>query len=110
MVLVALNSGRDDRAARSKLAEAVREQWRTERESWDKRVAEDDGSVADLWAGMPAIDSKTVARMAPLFKEHLGTALDVSRIRSGGYSSIEEVIEHLVYDDGVPCQGNDRRT
>lgn len=88
--------GRDDLIARTQLAKALRDWDLAERASWDERVTDDDSEGAGLWADMPAIDSKTVARMAPLFKTHLGETLDVSRIRCGGYSDIEDVIRHLV--------------
>lgn len=51
----------------------------------------------DLRANMPAVDSKTVARTAPLFERHLGSPLDVQRIRQGGYDSIDDITDHLVY-------------
>jgi hypothetical protein len=57
-----------------------------------------DGSADenDLWEMMPEIDSKAVARTGPLFKEHLGIALDVRLIRHGGYANIEDLIHDLV--------------
>ena len=71
--------------------------WDLERADWDKQVACGDMTGTDLWGAMPAVDSKTVARMAPIFKKHEGDPFDVRRIRPGGYASIDDVIQHLVY-------------
>ena len=80
------------------LAAALRRKWLDERASWDADVAGGDKTDADLWADLPILDSKTVARMSPLFKEHLGRPLDINRIRPGGYSDIEAMIRHLVFE------------
>ena len=93
------NSERSDVIARPRLAEALRHAWSNELASWEAEVAGGDSSSADLWADMPAVDSKTVARMAPIFKQHTGRPLDIRKIRPGGYDSIEEAIQHLVYGD-----------
>lgn len=71
---------------------------------WAKRSAEWDESVEGnaptggdlgLW-DLPCVDSKDVARMAPIFEEHLGVPFDVKHIRPGGYSEIAEVLADLV--------------
>src|SRR4051794_24646694 len=49
----------------------------------------------DLWDGMPAVDSKVVARASRIFKQHLGIDLDLKLIRRGGYSDVEAMINHL---------------
>lgn len=71
--------------------------WEQERQDWDSQVASDDMTADDLWAGMPALDSKTVARMAPIFKKH-GRPFSVRDIRPGGYESIGDAIQHLVFE------------
>ena len=63
----------------------------------DKQVVGGDITGADLWGSMPTVDSKTVARMAPIFKKYEGRPFDVRRIRAGGYTSIDDAIQHLVY-------------
>ena len=65
-----------------------------EQANWDAQISGDDAE-SDLWGSIPTVDSKTVARMAPIFEKHLGH-FDVRDIRPGGYSSIDEVIQHLV--------------
>lgn len=85
--------------ARSRLAADLCQWWQEERAGWDEQVTGDDMTGADLWADMPVVDSKTVARMAPHFEKHMGRPLVVRRIRRGGYNSIEDVIQHLVYED-----------
>ena len=81
----------------AKLAEAVRQALSKEREGCGSQVVAGDSSSADLWAGMPTVDSKTIARIAPVFKEHTGKLLNPKRIRPGGYHSIEDAVQHLVY-------------
>ena len=79
------------------LAEAVRQALIDEREGCGAQVTSGDSSSADLWADMPTVDSKTVARIAPVFKGHTGKLLNPKRIRPGGYASIEDAVQHLVY-------------
>ena len=81
-----------------RLAAELRECWKKEQADWDDQVSDDDATGADLWESMPVVDSKTVARMAPIFKKH-GFPLDVKRIRAGGYTGINEVIRHLVFEE-----------
>lgn len=74
--------------------------WMDEQADWDLQVegvTSDEGAEdADLWGSMPTVDSKTVARMSPVFEACLGCPLDTKLIRPGGYSSIQDVITHLV--------------
>lgn len=86
-----------DADARIRLAAELRECWENEQADWDDQVSGDDVPGADLWGSMPVVDSKTVARMAPIFEKHEGRAFDVRRIRAGGYADIEDVIRDLVY-------------
>ena len=74
----------------------LRAWWQEEQEDWDAQVTGDTTAGSDLWTAMPTVDSKTVARMAPIFKKHLGR-FDVRDIRPGGYDSIDDVIQHLVH-------------
>ena len=96
---IAARPERSDLIARARLAEDLRQYWNEERTKWDAQVASDEIAGEDLWADMPAVDSKAVARMSPLFKRHMGRSLDVRSIRPGGYRSIEDVIQHLVSED-----------
>ena len=95
----AATSERSDLIARRQLADALLQWWSRECASWDAQVTGNYNSGGDLWADMPTVDSKTVARMAPLFKAHTGHALDIRRIRRGGYDRIEDVIQDLVLED-----------
>ena len=81
---------------RTRLATDLRAEWNREQADWDAQVAGNDATGMDLWNSMPTVDSKTVARMSPIFEEHLGRPLDVRLIRPGGYDSIDEMIEVLV--------------
>lgn len=96
---IAARPERSDLIARKRLAVDLSQWWNEEQAEWDAQVTGDDDSSPDLWADMPTVDSKTVARMAPLFTQHTGRPLDVRRIRRGGYDSIEDLIRHLVYED-----------
>ena len=87
---------RDVDDVRTRLAADLRAEWNREQADWDAQVAGDDAAGTDLWGAMPTVDSKTVARMSPIFEKHLGRPLDVGLIRRGGYDSIDEVIEVLV--------------
>ena len=80
---------------RTQLEAELRAWWKEEQEDWDAQVTGDTPD-SDLWATMPCVDSKTVARMAPIFKKHLGR-FNVRDIRAGGYDSIDDVIQHLVH-------------
>ena len=82
---------------RAQLAADLRSCYEREQAEWDEQVAGDDATGADLWESMPVVDSKTVARMAPIFQRHEGRPFDLRRIRAGGYSSIEDAIDHLVH-------------
>ena len=93
------SSERVDLSGLAKLAEAVRQALIKERASFGAQVADEDSSTADLWAGMPTVDSKAVARLAPIFKRHTGRPLNIRHIRPGGYDSIEEAVRHLVYGE-----------
>ncbi len=95
----AIGSERVDMSGLAKLAEAVSQALTKERESCEAQVVGGNSSSADLWEDMPAVDSKTVARLAPVFKRHTGRPLDIRRIRPGGYDSVEEAVQHLVYGD-----------
>ena len=74
--------------------------WEQESTDWDEAVmGQDPASLpggADLWDGMPKVDSKAVARTSPIFEKHFGVPLDVKLIRHGGYTSIDDVIADLV--------------
>jgi hypothetical protein len=81
------------------LADRLRQWWAQESEDWDEAVEaepDDDLPDEDLWEDMPTVDSKAIARTSPIFQEILGIALDVKFIRRGGYSTIDEAIDHLV--------------
>ena len=80
---------------RTQLEAELRAWWKEEQGDWDAQVTGDTAD-SDLWATMPCVDSKTVARMAPIFKKHLGR-FNVRDIRAGGYDSIDDVIQHLVH-------------
>ncbi len=80
---------------RTRLIAALRDWWREDQADWDRQVSDDVTTDSDLWESMPVLDSKTVARMAPIFKKHLGR-FDVRRIRPGGYAGIDDMIQDLV--------------
>lgn len=86
-------------AARA-LARDLRAFWAQESGDWDTQVAQAPKAGlpggADLWGSMPQVDSKAVARMAPIFEKHLKIKFDAKLIKAGGYESIDEVIDHLV--------------
>jgi hypothetical protein len=90
---------------RAQLEASLREWWANETSDWDALVegaADGAGGTAaantgpDLWGSMPVVDSKAVARTAPIFEKHLGVPLDTSLIRPGGYTSIDAVIDDLI--------------
>ena len=83
--------------ADARLAAELRAWLENEQADWDDQVSGDDAPGADLWGSMPVVDSKTVARMAPIFEKHEGRAFDVRRIRAGGYAGIDDLIRNLVY-------------
>ncbi|MXZ71112.1 MAG: hypothetical protein F4Z04_06360 [Acidobacteria bacterium] len=83
---------------RRRLAEELLAWWEHEQQEWDSQIAGDETPADDLWSCMPAVDSKTVARMAPIFKKH-GHPFNVRHIRRGGYGSIQDVIRHLVLEE-----------
>lgn len=74
--------------------------WAAESTDWDELVTTGPARSpppggASLWGGMPIVDSKAVARLAPIFKEHFGLPLDPKLIRPGGYGSIAEAARDL---------------
>lgn len=81
---------------RMRLAAELHAWWEQEQQDWDRHVDGDDMTADDLWDCMPAVDSKAVARMAPIFKKHRHP-FSVGNIRRGGYESINDVIQHLVF-------------
>ena len=52
-------------AVRTQLEAELRAWWKEEQEDWDAQIT-GDTTDSDLWTGMPCVDSKTVARMAPI--------------------------------------------
>ena len=84
------------------LVQALREWWSHEIADWDLQVQASrndiirDAPHSDLWNCLPTVDSKTVARMSPIFQRHLGRPLDVKLIRPGGYESLDDMISDLV--------------
>ena len=78
---------------RERLEARLREFFRKEQAAWEDEEGIPD---SDLWDTMPTVDSKTVARTAPIFEDCLGKKLDVRLIRQGGYQSVEDVISDLV--------------
>ena len=85
-----------DLDARRRLEAGLRTWWDKERADWDDQIPGSD--LADLWESMPVVDSKAVARMAPIFERHEGRRFDVRRIRAGGYADIDDAIRHLVHE------------
>ena len=61
-----------DADTRARLAADLRTGWEEERADWDAQVTGGAMSGTDLWGSMPTVDSKTVARMAPIFEKHEG--------------------------------------
>lgn len=51
--------------------------------------------ATDLW-DFPPVDSKTVAKLAPVIKELIGHRLRPAWIRKGGYESIESAVQDLI--------------
>lgn len=51
---------------------------------------------ASIWDRMSGVDSKTVMRSSPVFKEVLGIDLDPRLVRAGGYKNEDDVINDLV--------------
>ena len=86
-----------DADARARLAADLRTGWEEEQADWDAQVTGGAMSGTDLWGSMPTVDSKTVARMAPIFEKHEGRPFDVRRIRPGGYLDIDDAIQDLVF-------------
>ena len=86
-----------DADTRARLVADLRTGWEEEQADWDAQVTGGDMSSAELWGSMPTVDSKTVARMAPIFEKHEGRPFNVRRIRPGGYPSIDDAIQDLVF-------------
>lgn len=82
-----------------RLAQELHTFWEREQDDWDAQVRGNTAPTPDLWESMPIVDSKTVARMAPIFEKYEGCRFDVKRIRPGGYSSINDMIKHLVHEE-----------
>ena len=90
---------RSDEVTRVCLAQELRTFWEREQDDWDAQVTDNAAASPDLWESMPIVDSKTVARMAPIFEKYERRRFDVKRIRRGGYASINDMIEDLVYTE-----------
>ena len=93
---IATRLARSDVDTRARLSADLRAFWEQEQADWDAQVTGGDMTGEDLWESMPTVDSKTVARMAPIFEKHEGRTFNVRRIRRGGYASMHDVIQHLV--------------
>jgi hypothetical protein len=50
---------------------------------------------SDLW-DLPAVDSKTVCKIAPVFEELTGHKLKVKWVKKGGYDGVAEAITDLM--------------
>ncbi len=86
-----------DADTQTRLSADLRACWEKEQTDWDRQVSGSGATGTDLWGAMPVVDSKTVARMAPIFEKHEGRPFDVRRIRAGGYAGINDAIRHLVF-------------
>ena len=90
------------RTVYSELCSELRDWFDHETSDWDTLVerggnqAVSEGCDQDLWGSMPTVDSKAVARTSPIFEKHLGRPLKVRLIRPGGYTSVDDMIGHLV--------------
>lgn len=79
------------------LEQELRDWWESRSDGWgtDNENSSQDGG-SNLWDHMPEIDSKEVARAAPLCEETLDVDFDASLIREGGYDSIDDLINDLI--------------
>lgn len=75
---------------RKKLIEGIKK----ERE--DCALPDVGGAASDLYSDLPAVDSKTVAKMSPLVKDLIGRRLDPRWIRKGGYLTPEEAADDIL--------------
>jgi hypothetical protein len=57
---------------------------------------DDSAASGGLWDNMPEIDSKQVARAAPICEKHLDIEFDIGLVQEGGYPSIDALIDDLV--------------
>ena len=98
---------RDDRvvskaaSAGALLEQRVREAAAEKLRDWDELVqggtaAEAPWTDADAWGAMPAVDSKFVVELSPIFEEVLGCELNVKLIRPGGYASVDDMVADLI--------------
>eukprot|EP00438_Fugacium_kawagutii_P035195 Skav231389 [mRNA] locus=scaffold7522:607:6029:+ [translate_table: standard] len=81
-------------AMRGELELALREWW--EEESADTLPPDCVQRAGGLLNGIPEIDSKAVAKAAPVVEGVIGVTLDPKWIRRGGYGSVDEMVEHLL--------------
>ena len=83
------------------LERRVREEASEKLRDWDELVQEGTAADApwadaDAWGAMPAVDSKFVVELSPIFEEVLGCDLNVKLIRPGGYTSVDDLVADLI--------------
>ena len=71
---------------------------------------EDSSGGAGLWGGLPAIDSKIVAKASHIFEEELGVSLDPKWIKPGGYDDVDELKAHLREELSKRCTDSEKQT
>jgi len=74
------------------LRESLRKWWEDEAQSFDAAIA----GTAQVWEGLPEIDSKAVVKASPVVRRFLGAELDPKMIRKGGYSSFDDMADDLL--------------
>lgn len=82
------------------LRRALRDWWDDEAQTFDCAVSE----TSSVWEGMPEIDSKAVVKASPIIRRFTGRDLDPRDIKRGGYSSFDELVDHLFPKLRAKCQ------
>lgn len=86
---------------RAELERRVRAALEAKLRDWDELVREGrtsdvDPEDADAWGSMPAIDSKVVVELIPVFEDVLDCTFSLKLIRAGGYDSEEDLVAELI--------------
>jgi len=85
-------------ARKAQLEEEFSKWFSAERDDWDELVTGQSAPkdlTSDLYDDMPVIDSKAVARAAPIFEKVFGIPFDSNLIKPGGYTSASEVVADI---------------
>ena len=92
--------------------DALEPKLRREMEAWweDESASVTATPSSPIFGGLPAIDSKTVAKSSSVVRRLIGMGIDPKSIKKGGYSSIKAMLDDIIPKLRAACPENKSAT